>query len=108
MPRWNLYYTAGLLSDEEKESLAVQVTKLYQSYGHPSFWTNVMFEEQPLKNYWAGGKSEHKAVFFYISHAARGFDSEEERLRFHETIDNIVGQSESEGTKMNRRADFRP
>ncbi len=90
MPRWNFFLVAGLLSEEEKESVADQITQIYTRASFPKFWVNVIFEEQPSGNFYNGGKSDSKSIFFYISHAARSFESEEERLEFHDFVDKIV------------------
>ena len=90
MPRWNIFTTSDLLSKQEKRTIADQVTKIYTSIGFPCFWVNVIFEELPVDNFYNGGETPSQSVFFYISHAAKGFDSEEERLNFHKGVDEIV------------------
>lgn len=90
MPRWTLYTIEGALSPDEKQSIATQVTNLYSGFGLPAFFVNVFFNEFPPGGYFCGGKADHQAIFFHIDHAARPFESEEERLGFIEKIDAIV------------------
>ena len=90
MPRWNFQIIKGTLTRAEKDRIATQVTKLYTDLGFPAFFINVFFSENDEGQFYSGGKTPAKAAWFGITHAARGFLDEEERLKFHAGIDEIV------------------
>jgi phenylpyruvate tautomerase PptA (4-oxalocrotonate tautomerase family) len=92
MPRWNLYLLEGALSRQQKDELATNVTKLYTAHGIPAFWVNVFFNEYSAEGggFYSGGKSAHDSIFFHIDHAARGFESEEQRKDFIAAVNAIV------------------
>jgi len=90
MPRWTFEITLGTLSGEEKDTIARLVTEIYTDLGLPAFWVNVFFHENPIGCFYAGGQSPPNAAFFIIDHAARSFQSEEQRLNFIARINSIV------------------
>jgi len=91
MPRWTFELIPGTLSRDEKDAIAKAVTEAYTEAGIPAFWVNVFFHENPVGCFYSGGQSPPNAIFFVIDHAARGWKSEEERLRFIDRINTIVG-----------------
>lgn len=91
MPRWMLEVPHGLLSREEKDNLASQVTKLYTDMGMPKFLINVIINEHPSSGYYAGAETPAKSVFYTVNHAGKPFDEEEEKGdEFHRRIDNFI------------------
>jgi len=70
----------------------MKITKLYTELGIPAFWVNVFFNEFSAEGggYYSGGKSPHNSISFHIDHAARRFESEEQRGSFIAAVDDIV------------------
>ncbi|CAG9950236.1 unnamed protein product [Clonostachys rosea f. rosea IK726] len=89
MPRWTLEINSGTFSKSEKQEIANEVTKIYMDLGSPKFWVNVFFHEHDPENFYIGTKSCNN-VFVVINHAARPFDSEEQRLGFLDRANTIL------------------
>ncbi|KAI1385717.1 putative oxalocrotonate tautomerase [Hypoxylon trugodes] len=89
MPRWTFDITLGLLTADEKKTLATSITKIYTDLGFPQFWVNVFFHETKPENFYTGLESGNHA-FFVINHAAKTFESEEQRLWFHDLVASTV------------------
>lgn len=87
MPTWNFVLSAGVLSKEEKDTVASQITKIYTDSGLPAFYVHIYFDEYTSGNYYNAATSPSKAVLLTISHVASHFASEKESLRFHEKVD---------------------
>jgi phenylpyruvate tautomerase PptA (4-oxalocrotonate tautomerase family) len=91
MPRWTFYLREGVLPAEDMQRIASAVTELYvEMVGMPKFFVNVFFNEYPTGKFFSGGMADHNSVFFHIDHAARPFNSEEERLFFLDRAISIV------------------
>jgi phenylpyruvate tautomerase PptA (4-oxalocrotonate tautomerase family) len=90
MPRWTFELTPDTLSKAEKDILATGITDGYVKLGIPAFLVNVFFHENRIGTFYSGGKTPPNIVFFVIDHAARPFPSEEVRLGFIDSINNLV------------------
>ncbi|KAF7596876.1 hypothetical protein BBP40_011921 [Aspergillus hancockii] len=90
MPRWTFELAPNTLKAEVKGLLARKITNLYTDYGIPAFWVNVFFHENGEGNFYSGGESPPKAVFFHIDHAASKIESEEVRKEFISKVNDIV------------------
>jgi phenylpyruvate tautomerase PptA (4-oxalocrotonate tautomerase family) len=90
MPRWNFEIMKGTLTRAQKDKMASQITKIYTDLGLPGFAVNVFFHENEEGGFYSGAKTPAPAAFFAITHAARPFKDEEERLQFHASVDEIV------------------
>ncbi|KAH8692304.1 putative oxalocrotonate tautomerase [Talaromyces proteolyticus] len=90
MPRWTFEITPDSLSSTEKDLLAQRITDNYVKLDIPAFLVNVFFHENRIGNFYSGGKTPPKTVFFVLDHAARSFPSEEVRLAFIDSVNDIV------------------
>ncbi|VUC23544.1 unnamed protein product [Clonostachys rosea] len=64
MPLWNIYHTAGIFeSQETRNNLASDITRLYTSSGLPAFYVVVQFIPLPPGNVFVGAESRHHKPF---------------------------------------------
>ncbi|KAL1638563.1 hypothetical protein SLS58_008776 [Diplodia intermedia] len=90
MPLWLFTHSTGTFSNEEKEGLAKEITRLYTKIGLPAFYVNTQFFERGPYNIFRGGKSPGKFTTITIYHVARYFQNEAERDLFLEKVDLIL------------------
>ena len=62
MPLHRIWYSPGAISEQDKESLAAHITKLYTSFGIPAFFVYVLYLLVEEKNFFVGGKKNRKFV----------------------------------------------
>ena len=90
MPLWAFTVGPGTLTQEEKESLASSITKLYMKFGLPAFYVEVIFKEVEPRNFFIGGERRDNFASISIQHVARSMDTEEQQKRFLGAADAIM------------------
>jgi phenylpyruvate tautomerase PptA (4-oxalocrotonate tautomerase family) len=92
MPLWTFTCYKDLLSEEEKISLARDVTALYSAVPLPKFYVNVQFNEKDKTGMLVGGEFKRNWVSLSIVHIARTFNTETDRADFLKRIDEILSR----------------
>ena len=98
MPLWDINYTAGGLSAQQRQSLADAITKIYTTLGLPPFYVQVRFRESAPTSLFVGGQdyssttgtNSQKHLSVQIVHVARSFDSETAKQRFLTKVDRVL------------------
>ena len=93
MPTWNFVLSAGVLSREEKDTIASKITKIYTNAGLPAFYVHIYFDEYPSGSYYNGAETPTMTVLLTIGHVAGHFASEKESLSFHDKVDAVLRPS---------------
>ena len=90
MPQWDFHLSSALLSNDEMESLSKTITRIYTRVGLPPFYVQVRFIEDKPSNVFIGGEKHPKFVALTISHLARTFETDEQKKRFLDKVDQAL------------------
>ena len=97
MPVWDCHYPARGLSQQQRQTLANNITRIYTNLGLPPFYVQVRFHEAAPSSFFVGGQdysstssSSHKDAGIQIIHVARSFDSEESKTKFLHKVDQVL------------------
>ncbi|CZR65183.1 uncharacterized protein PAC_15083 [Phialocephala subalpina] len=90
MPLWSINHSPECFSQEEKTAMAKAITKLYQAYGLPAFYVQVIFNEIPPTSLFIGGEGHSKFAGVSIYHVARAFQSDGQKKRFLDDADSVL------------------
>lgn len=95
MPLWNIYHTAGIFESQEiRNDLAKDITKLYTGGGLPDFYVVVQFIPLPAQNVFVAGQARDKKPFvrLVVQHMAvhRHEGTEGFVARFGEAINKTL------------------
>uniref|UniRef100_A0A914E810 Tautomerase cis-CaaD-like domain-containing protein n=1 Tax=Acrobeloides nanus TaxID=290746 RepID=A0A914E810_9BILA len=90
MPLHRIFYPPGTFSEQDKEALAANITKLYVSRGLPAFYVVVLFLPVEEQNYFVGGKKTSKFVRIIVQHIARQFPSNKHADKFITIYEDIL------------------
>lgn len=90
MPLWQINHSRNTLSDEEKHTLAKQITQTYVKYGLPAFYVQVQYHELSPTTSFTGGEHNPKFVGLTIYHLARAMSTDEQVQRFLADIDAVL------------------
>ena len=82
MPLYTLTTQAGVLNDEAKADLAVQLTKLHSQYaGVPENWVHVVFQDYAVGSGFTAGKPAAAAALTLLIRSGRSAEYKRELLR---------------------------
>jgi phenylpyruvate tautomerase PptA (4-oxalocrotonate tautomerase family) len=82
MPLYTLTTQAGVLNDDAKADLAVQLTKLHSQYaGVPENWVHIVFQDYGVGSGFTAGKPAAAAGLTVLIRAGRPAEYKRELLR---------------------------
>ena len=90
MPLWDFNLTANALTQQEKERLAENITKIYTNVGLPAFYVAVRFTERQPESSFVGGKKDSNSIHLQIYHLARHFTSDKHKKSFLDRADAVL------------------
>ena len=82
MPLYTLTTQVGVLDDEAKSDLAIELTKLHSQYaGVPENWVHVVFQEYGVGSGFTAGKPAAAAALTLLIRTGRSADYKRELLK---------------------------
>jgi phenylpyruvate tautomerase PptA (4-oxalocrotonate tautomerase family) len=90
MPLWIFSHTRDTFTNEDKQDLVDQITRLYTRIGLPAFYVNVQFFELSSHDIFVGGVSPPMFTTLSIYHVARSMQDAETRDKFLGKVDSIL------------------
>jgi phenylpyruvate tautomerase PptA (4-oxalocrotonate tautomerase family) len=82
MPLYTLTTQAGVLDDEAKSDLAIELTRLHSQYaGVPENWVHVVFQEYGVGSGFTAGKPAAAAALTLLIRTGRSSEYKRELLR---------------------------
>lgn len=80
MPYWEIFTPEGAFTEEDKQRLTADLTKVYVDFVNlPEFYVVIRFQETPENTMYVGGKPKNNFVRIVVDHIARQMDDPEFR-----------------------------
>lgn len=80
MPYWEIFTPENAYTDEDKEQLSKDITKVYVDFVNlPEFYVVIRFHEMPDNTMYVGGRPKNNFVRIVVDHIARQMDDPEYR-----------------------------
>lgn len=90
MPLWAIHTTGAIFSEQEKQTLANSITKIYTAAGLPPFYVRVRFTEHAVGTTFSGAEKDTNFVHLQIWHLARTFTGPEHKKAFLKKADAVL------------------
>ena len=71
MPMWQVYYSEGAYTAEDKQEFAEAITGLYTQFNLPAFYVTALFHELPAVMFYIGGEQASGYIRIWVDHIAR-------------------------------------
>src|SRR4051794_26281162 len=71
MPMWQVYYSEGAYTGEDKQEFAEAITGLYTQFNLPAFYVTALFHELPADTFYIGGEQASGYIRIWVDHIAR-------------------------------------
>ena len=71
MPMWQVYYSGGAYTAEDKQEFAEAITGLYTQFNLPAFYVTALFHELPADMFYIGGEQASGYIRIWVDHIAR-------------------------------------
>ncbi|MBJ7289975.1 tautomerase family protein [Williamsia sp.] len=90
MPLWTIHHSPGVFTDDDKASLAGEITDRYEKVGLPRFYVVVIFREVTAADFFVGGVSAPLSARVEIAHIARHLPDSASRRRTARWVGDVL------------------